>query len=1043
MCRRNTVLAAFIVLAACGSHAQWTADRWTGTCSPPAQNVFYEAGTATCQACPTNATYDAATAQCVCSARFATSVFPNNGTLRCVACALNEVVSQQTRQCIPCGNPTRSSGSSTTVVSQPDAALQQLTLVEPSTANGTCSCPANAVLIETVGATHLGYYTCLRCNASAGGQACIQGCPSPKRYDTNSGTCVCEAGYTQLSDGTCAVTSIFDALTAQVASLTLSVPIRNLGNSGANGPSVASWLLGAHLYQAAYHCRMGDDSQCNALANFCVLTLYDLATAPCILYRALQTLESCRGTACEVPTTMPWLYYLRASPLILQSEELTMRIALEPRRNFVHRLEFVLSSYSWNGTWLGNTLVTDQFSLCDIPSAQADAFNEVGANRKTFCWLNQRWYLKAPETQFHELFIRDSDGRLVPVPVLLDWSNVDLAPQTVHDPNIYREGEQAGGEPAPFGYRRRFYFYDNIGAVPDQGGEIQGVNFARRIMVLVSLQQTHSSRIFTPLMIIQYTGVDTSGFYQNTELLYGQVGRLRTNRTEGPFTTFGSQEVKFSMSASRTERALMITLTTFCCLCFFSAWARTYGWMRRQQNVLVGMLALMRFILYACNHVANCFTLIVVLTSGWFYLFYKHQSSVEFLLPDSSRYLFAMLYTAVSVKGVYVIYRLLEQCKIDWFVIDWERSRGTLLRENKEAEVTMWRSTFVANELNELQVYRIWNPLFCIVIIMAFLEGLRYRDLAMTVPAADTGFQSHAYIHPILVIAVDSFFWIVVPLVFYFLQHHIYYRFIDVHPLRGFIDVCSVSNISIIMLLESNWGYYIHGESIHAHADASMAEFQENLRREAQGNLPQRGLGGNEACQVFEVFIGEHLRWEINTSYQQLWTEYMKALGGAVGGKVEAGKHRSLWETITGSPGQVVAFTEETLHIKKRLNDRFKYSVRMAEKTVSLKSPIHRVFDFPPNLMYMNGPYAGERAGQDLFYVDEFDGWSRCLLAGLDMDLFVFYLLMFCAIDSSLLNAYISVAIVYILDLLLVWFRQSQGQANLGAKTMFDERFFV
>ncbi|CAJ1027546.1 Meckelin (Transmembrane protein 67), putative [Leishmania lindenbergi] len=51
-------------------------------------------------------------------------------------------------------------------------------------------------------------------------------------------------------------------------------------------------------------------------------------------------------------------------------------------------------------------------------------------------------------------------------------------------------------------------------------------------------------------------------------------------------------------------------------------------------------------------------------------------------------------------------------------------------------------------------------------------------------------------------VAIDTFFLVAVALVMYLLEYQIYYRFVVVHLLQVFVDLCSVSNISIMILLE-------------------------------------------------------------------------------------------------------------------------------------------------------------------------------------------------------------------------------------------------
>jgi hypothetical protein len=52
-----------------------------------------------------------------------------------------------------------------------------------------------------------------------------------------------------------------------------------------------------------------------------------------------------------------------------------------------------------------------------------------------------------------------------------------------------------------------------------------------------------------------------------------------------------------------------------------------------------------------------------------------------------------------------------KQCSVDIFIIDWERSRGKVLssQEDKpdEAPVSVWRSIFMANHWNSLQVKQV------------------------------------------------------------------------------------------------------------------------------------------------------------------------------------------------------------------------------------------------------------------------------------------------------------------------------------------------
>ena len=62
-----------------------------------------------------------------------------------------------------------------------------------------------------------------------------------------------------------------------------------------------------------------------------------------------------------------------------------------------------------------------------------------------------------------------------------------------------------------------------------------------------------------------------------------------------------------------------------------------------------------------------------------------------------------------------------------------------------------------------------------------------------------------------------------------------YERFVE-DKVRQYVDLCSMSNISVFILENAQFGYYIHGRSVHGRADTGMKEMHENLKREEVSN---------------------------------------------------------------------------------------------------------------------------------------------------------------------------------------------------------------
>jgi meckelin len=165
----------------------------------------------------------------------------------------------------------------------------------------------------------------------------------------------------------------------------------------------------------------------------------------------------------------------------------------------------------------------------------------------------------------------------------------------------------------------------------------------------------------------------------------------------------------------------------------------------------------------------------------WFF-FYKGQSSLYLLLPvsENDTYLFlAALITAVVaqvrkksqiasgyyahcidlVQTFYVIIKVYNQCTVDVFFIDWEKSRGKLLNSSndtspKPAPVSVWRSIFMANQWNSLQTHRRVNIEFLLFWTYFILTGLRVTFAATPQPVISDLDESDR--SPILIFAIDS-----------------------------------------------------------------------------------------------------------------------------------------------------------------------------------------------------------------------------------------------------------------------------------------------
>lgn len=94
-----------------------------------------------------------------------------------------------------------------------------------------------------------------------------------------------------------------------------------------------------------------------------------------------------------------------------------------------------------------------------------------------------------------------------------------------------------------------------------------------------------------------------------------------------------------------------------------------------------------------------------------------------------------------------------------------------------------------------------------------------------------------------------------------------YQRFVE-DKIMNFIDLCSVSNVSLFILDQDHHGHYIHGRSPHGASDVNMKDMIKNLERETQLMSGTRGLVVNSTDQIFIMKINRRFRRQYDSFYR-------------------------------------------------------------------------------------------------------------------------------------------------------------------------------
>eukprot|EP00796_Vickermania_ingenoplastis_P011417 gene11417-7921_t len=894
-----------------------------------------------------------------------------------------------------------------------------------------CECSPSFSLVTSLNREPLVTQVCIPCTT----ENCAR-CDFP--YQTTAdGSCECVEGYTMMFDRSCALTSVYEQMVEAAKGTTITYSPPNMDGSGSVGPTFTFAYTRERIIMAATLCLQGRDVECQFLTNMCVLMNYNKETTPCALYLQLELTTVCSDgtTTCyDNDRIVPWLYYVQSSAEIISS----FRFKMKAWEN----LNFVVSTYDVEGNWLGLKPLVNEMNQCHEPNPVVETFMKAGGTLVMDCYMNWKWFLTAEPTHFYEIFMINptNSSDLVPIPVLVDFSNQKFAPKTLLDPFFYRSGWTLDDTNSPYfaqkqGYRRRFYVYDNLATRAAATGPTltlaRTVTTAQDITLVIGSSFQNGASV--PFFVLRYISRDVTAYLGQISQLSSQLPLASTSSSE---TVKEEIRMVFLGYSDTIGKSLMWSMIGMCCLSTITALFRTYGYMRRRQNLVLDVPAISVFVVYLLDHAANTFLFVAVVISWTLLVMYKSQHWLVLALREKEVYLTALIAASVAMKGIVVAYRMVEQCNADYYIIDWERSKGQLLRENSLVPVSMWRSNFLAHQLNRVQCMRYLHPLVVMICVSFFLIGFRYINLSKGVPFGSRFTTDSAITIETLRIALDTFFWCSVSFILYMLEFQVYYRFIIVHPLQAFVDLCSVSNISVLILLEPMWGFYIHGRSIHAHADVDMTEFQRNLSLEAEGNLPVRGLGGQSQCQTFEVFLGPYMRQYLYMCQIEMKAQHKKD------GAIQTITNPAAWhvlECLATRKSEV--YSDEAMAIKDQVNQALQRSIHRAEGSLFSKMALHRLLHFPPNIMYMNGAQRGDKGSKDLFFFDKDKSFEQAFMCNLDFDLFMLYTGLFALIDSAFENVFIAVVVTCILEFLCQMYRHKEGKSNFCSKTLINECF--
>jgi len=422
------------------------------------------------------------------------------------------------------------------------------------------------------------------------------------------------------------------------------------------------------------------------------------------------------------------------------------------------------------------------------------------------------------------------------------------------------------------------------------------------------------------------------------------------------------------------------------------------------------------------------FWLLFAICCYW-YLFFKGQKEVFVLVPsiDDAQPFVTLLVLVLVGRIISVLDILWKQTNVDMFFIDWEKPRGRLVTRGGEkpvnTPVSVWRVLMCANEWNEVQNKRVISMEFTLFWLAFFLVGLELENsLTQSTPSTAKPTCSQSGTNPILRFTVTTFFWLLISLIQSLYVYIIHHRYIS-DPLGQFVDLLSVSNISLFVLYDKYCGYYVHGRSVHPHSDTHMLELNTNLKKEEENLCSTRGLLPNSSQQVFEMHVTQQLRSHFESIYLFLIHESTVP---------KSNDSRSLLPSLSSQRGiPTEKLVKAYAAVNKFLSMFLDHSLPDHPYQVREKAPSQKAFNIPPDL---------RQSSQSILFGAGLKDLAGILFLGVEYDLLLFNILVYSVVDLAS-NTPISILVTFMVDKLLLIVRTWWGQKNLSTKTLVDSRF--
>ncbi|XP_030248450.1 meckelin isoform X3 [Sparus aurata] len=774
----------------------------------------------------------------------------------------------------------------------------------------------------------------------------------------------------------------------------------------------SAWFV-KNLYSSSAACLVFSNlTACQALGNMCVMNMHSfsgVSTDACGLFNTIFRSKAALSSTQDISYwrgNLPWLYYGDEPGLasrVLQTDPVPIGFSFRGRNKNTD-IKLLAAVYNVRGEFLRwESVGGGNLQLCPETTNKLAAAFSFGTAYKQSCDYSVEDLLHThPEPLFYDVFMDLGGGenrKLLPLPTLVY--------------NQQYNGRFINQESMKNWYlSRRMFLVDTLSGREKSTSRPKVIRVASSVKIRFQLvPRTQEGKVFPPLMIVTYRDIPISDSNSKTVS-----------------TTFA---VEYEMDQNEARMKTDTALGVMGGVAVLYSLLKTVSWKRRIASPLIDAETMLKFMLFYAGDLANVFFTVTVGTGLYWLIFYKTLKAQQFVsvllpLPAQEEQFVTYIGCAFALKAVQFLHKLILQVSVDIFFIDWERPRSKTSRtvqatgesKREPSPVSIWRTYFVANEWNEIQTIRKISPTFQIMAVLFFLEVLGFSNLALRDPWPTLERLSQAYTPShslILRYGVAATLWLCIGLLqmIYFTVFH--EHFVE-DKIRQFVDLCSISNISMLLLSHRCFGYYIHGRSVHGHADTNMEEMNNNMKRESESLCGQRGLLPNTDTQTFQVSLTNRLR----SQYDRIREPISRRSGPSrlidAGSANQFEQNSRGYHTMNHFLGSIIdhAHPDMDYIVKDKL---------MFERVVGMEFL--------------------EPSEKSIFYNDEAHSFSDVLFYGNEATLLIFDTLFFCVVDLGSQSFVLAAVLTYVQQMIFRLIRNTFGRKNLVNKTLVDERFLI